>query len=87
MILANYHALTYVDDYNISDFLDPYLKYNITYTKEMLYEKIKSKSMFYKKPTDEEIRDLVKNPKPYEWYRSQIEEKIYGAYLEELYSK
>jgi predicted nucleotidyltransferase component of viral defense system len=80
-----YFALTNVDNYSVSDFLDPYLKYNITYTKEILYEKIKSKTMFYKKQTDEEIRDLVINPQPYEWYRSQIENIIYNSFLDELY--
>lgn len=82
-----HYALTNVNGYNVNDFLDPYLKYNITYTKEMLYTKIKSKSMFYEKPTDEGINTLVTNPKSYEWYRHQLEEIIYDTYLEELYAQ
>jgi len=82
-----HYALTNVDHYSVNDFLDPYLKYNITYTKEILYTKIKSKAMFYEKQTDEGLSTLVSNPKSYEWYRNQLESILYDAYLKELYSQ
>ncbi len=80
-----YYAVTFVDGYNIKDFIESYLKYHITYTKEMLYTKVKSKIEFYEKSDDEGISSLVTNAKPYEWYRQQIENLIYELYLEELY--
>lgn len=82
-----YHVLTNVESYTIKDFIEPYLKYNIIYTKEMLYLKIKSKADFYEKRDDEGISSLVANAKSYEWYRQQIEDMIYEVYLEELYTK
>ena len=82
-----YYAITHVDAYNADDFVELYLKYNITYTKEMLYTKIKSKTEFFERLDDEGISTLVKNAKPYEWYRKQIEKSVYELYLEELYTQ
>lgn len=82
-----YYVLTHVEGYETKDFIDSYLKYNITYTKEMLYTKIKSKTDFYERADDEGISSLVANAKPYEWYRKQIEDFVYELYLEELYAK
>jgi predicted nucleotidyltransferase component of viral defense system len=81
-----YYAITHVGVYDAKIFIESYLKYNITYTKKMLYEKIKSKADFYEKRNDEGISGLVKNAKPYEWYRNKIENLIYEVYLEELYA-
>lgn len=81
-----YFALTNLEEYSTKEFLETYLKYNITYTTEMLYVKIKSKSEFYERSDDEGISLLVDDPKSYEWYRAKIEEMIYESYLEELYS-
>ncbi len=80
-----YYAITNVEGYEVRDFVENYLKYNITYTKKALHEKIKSKAAFYEKPTDEGIGGLVENPKPYEWYRGKLEDMIYEVYLGELY--
>jgi predicted nucleotidyltransferase component of viral defense system len=81
-----YYTITNIDGYDAKIFIETYLKYNITYTKEMLYSKIKSKESFYEKRDDEGISGLVQNAKTYEWYRSQIENLVYEVYLEELYS-
>lgn len=81
-----YYVITHVDGYDVKDFIELYLKYNITYTTEMLYAKIKSKTEFYERRDDEGINTLVENAKPYEWYRNKIEDLIYEVYLEELYS-
>lgn len=80
-----YYAMTHTD-YDIKAFVELYLKYNITYTKKMLYEKIKSKDDFYERSNDEGISVLVENAKPYEWYRSKIEDLVYEVYLEEIYN-
>lgn len=82
-----YYAITHVEGYDANEFIERYLKYNITYTKEALYTKIKSKTDFYEKPDDEGISRLVSDGKPYEWYRRQIEELIHNIYLEELYGQ
>jgi predicted nucleotidyltransferase component of viral defense system len=81
-----YYAVAHTD-YDAKTFVETYLKYNITYTKEMLYEKIKSKSDFYEKRDDEGISFLVKNAQSYEWYRRKIEDLIYELYLKELYNQ
>jgi predicted nucleotidyltransferase component of viral defense system len=80
-----YYVITNIDGYKAKDFVENYLKYNITYTKKALYEKIKSKSEFYERLTDEGISALVANPKPYEWYRRELEGMLYAVYLDELY--
>ncbi|MDO8609132.1 MAG: nucleotidyl transferase AbiEii/AbiGii toxin family protein [bacterium] len=82
-----HYAITHIDGYDAKVFIELYLKYNITYTKEMLYTKIKSKIDFYEKRDDEGISTLVENAKSYEWYRSQIEDLIYDDYLAEIYNK
>ena len=82
-----HYALTKVDGYTAKDFVGLYLKYNITYTKEILYEKIKSKTDFHEKHGDEGINALVYNAKSYEWYRGKIEDLIYEIYLDEIYNK
>jgi predicted nucleotidyltransferase component of viral defense system len=82
-----YYVLFHVEGYRAKDFIESYLKYNITYTKEMLYTKIKSKTEFYEKRDDEGISTLVTDAKSYEWYRKQIENLVYEVYLEELYSE
>jgi len=71
--------------YPTKDFLENYMKYNITYSKKHLLEKIQSKNEFYEKPNDEGIYILVKDSKSYEWYRKKIEDYIYQEYLKELY--
>lgn len=81
-----YYVLTHVDGYNPKDFVETYLQYNITYTKEMLVAKIKSKLEFFERDDDEGISALVLDAKPYEWYRKNIEDFIYELYLEELYN-
>ncbi len=73
------------DLYSPKEFLDNYLKYNITYSKKDLLEKIKSKDEFYEKLSDEGINTLVENPMTYEWYRSKIENFIHQEYLADLY--
>jgi len=73
------------DLYKTKDFLDRYLQYNFTYTKEMLLNKIQSKKEFYKKLTDEGLNTLVEKPNEYEWYRIELEKFIYDDYLKELY--
>lgn len=80
-----YYLLTHDKEYTTKDFVEPYLKYNITYTKEILVAKIKSKLEFFERDDDEGISTLVTNAKPYEWYRKKIEDFIYELYLEELY--
>lgn len=67
-------------------FLNDYLKYNITYNIDNLYKKIQSTTQFYERTNDEGINTLVKDPKPYEWYRIEIEKFIYEVLIEKLYS-
>lgn len=81
-----YYALSHVKGYTAKEFIESYIKYNLTYTKEMLYTKIKSKTEFYEKRDDEGISTLVRDAKSYEWYRKQIEDLVYDVYLEELYN-
>lgn len=80
-----YFALKNIKEFNTKTFLELYLQFNITYTKKSLLEKIQSKNDFYEKNNDEGISGLVKNFKPYDWYRKQIENFIYEEYLKELY--
>jgi predicted nucleotidyltransferase component of viral defense system len=80
-----HYVLTHDKSYSPKDFIETYLKYNITYSKEMMYAKIKSKADFYERQDDEGISRLVKNAKSYEWYRNKIEDLVYEVYLEELY--
>jgi len=61
------------------------ISYNITYTKENLLQKIESKKEFYEREDDEGLSTLVKNAKPYEWYRNELEKMISKVYLDELY--
>lgn len=72
--------------YTAKQFIEEYIKFNITFTKELLLLKVQSKAAFYEKPNDEGINTLVDNPKPYEWYRNKLEEMISEVFLEELYS-
>jgi predicted nucleotidyltransferase component of viral defense system len=67
-------------------FLEQYMKYNISYTKELLLLKIQSKKDFSEKKGDEGINILVEDDKPYEWYRDKLEDMINDVYLEELYN-
>ena len=78
-ILSNKHI-------NANDFINNYLENNITYSIDNLYKKIQATTQFYKRPNDEGINTLVKNPKSYEWYRAEIEKYIYEVLLEKLYS-
>lgn len=80
-----YYAITHTN-YDAKIFVELYLKYNITYTKKMLYDKIKSKNDFYEKSDDEGISALVENAKSYEWYRNKLEDLVYEVYLEEIYT-
>lgn len=66
-------------------FIEEYMKYNISYTKELLLLKIQSKKISVKKG-DEGINILVEDDKPYEWYRDKLEDMINDVYLEELYN-
>ncbi len=81
-----YYVLIYNSNFTVDMFVDLYLKYNITYNKKILYEKVKSKSSFYLRVDDEGINTLVEDPKPYEWYRNKIEEMLHRVYLDELYA-
>ena len=67
------------------EFIHKYLKYNITYTLENLYDKISSKNDFFEKDNDEGLSTLVKKPNTYEWYRNEIEKLIHKELLKELY--
>jgi predicted nucleotidyltransferase component of viral defense system len=67
-------------------FIEEYMKYNISYTKELLLLKIQSKKDFSEKKGDEGINILVEDDKPYEWYRDKLEDMINDVYLEELYN-
>ncbi|PCI28651.1 MAG: hypothetical protein COB67_05945 [SAR324 cluster bacterium] len=78
-VLSNNHSFT------VEDFIELYIKYNITYDKEILYKKIRCKESFYKKPEDEGLSTLVKDHESYEWYRKKIEGMVHNAYLQELY--
>lgn len=80
-----HYVLTHDKRYSPKDFVEAFLNYNNTYTKEILLAKIKSKADFYERPDDEGISGLVENAKPYEWYRNKIEDLVYEVYLEELY--
>jgi len=51
----------------------------------MIKIKIQSITQFFNRPNDEGINTLVKNPKPYKWYRAKIKKYIYGVLLEKLY--
>ena len=77
-ILSNNHI-------SANNFIDNYLKNNITYEIDDLYKKIQSITQFYKRPNDEGINTLVKNPKSYEWYRLKIEKYIHKVLLDKLY--
>lgn len=83
--LFDIYFVLYHNLYTTKDFLERYIKYNITYTKEILLKKIQSKEEFHKKSTDEGLYTLVENPNEYEWYRAKIEEFIYNDYLEQMY--
>ena len=68
------------------DFIKNYLEYNITHSTSSLHKNIQSPTLFFLKTTDEGINTLVADPKPYDWYRTKIEEFIHGVLLDELYS-
>jgi len=82
-----YYVISHVEGYDTAHFVEQYLKYNITYTKELLLAKIRSKAEFYIRDDDEGISSLVENARPYEWYRREIENRIYTMYLDSLYGK
>ena len=67
-------------------FVNDYLENHITSNTEYLYKNIQSKELFYEKDNDEGINTLVKNPKPYDWYRNEIEKFIHKVLLNELYN-
>jgi len=75
-----------LNGYTATKFTEKYIEYNITHTKEFLLTKIQCKKSFYEKDDDEGINTLVKNPKPYEWYRNKIEDMLNEVYLKELYN-
>lgn len=79
-VIENKHITT-------KKFIQDYLEHNITYSTEYLHKKIQSLSHFFERANDEGINTLVKNPKPYDWYRAKIEEFIYSVLLDELYSR
>jgi len=84
-----YYVLTNEkEDYQCTPkkFIEDYMSYNITYTKENLLQKIESQKEFYERENDEGLSTLVKNAKPYEWYRNELEKMISKVYLDELYS-
>jgi len=66
-------------------FVEKYISYNITYTKEDLLHKIESKKDFFEKDDDEGLVSLVEHPRQYEWYRSQLQDIIYIVYLDDIY--
>ena len=68
-------------------FVNDYLKNHITSNTEHLYRNIQSKDLFYEKDNDEGINTLVKDPKPYDWYRNEIEKFIHKVLLDEIYEK
>jgi len=74
-----------INGYTAKKFIEEYIGFHITFTKEDMQIKIQSKAEFYEKPNDEGINTLVEKPETYEWYRDKIEEMITNVYLEELY--
>lgn len=78
-VLSNNHI-------SANDFINNYIESNITYDVESLYKKIQATTQFFKRSNDEGINTLVQNPKPYEWYRAEIEKYIHEILLEKLYS-
>ena len=80
-----YYVLSNIKEYSPTYFIEKYLKYNITYTKKDLYERIKSKKDFFERKDDEGINMLAANPQTYEWYRQKIEDMVYDVYLADLY--
>jgi predicted nucleotidyltransferase component of viral defense system len=74
-----------IDGYTAKKFIEEYIGFNITFTKEDMQRKIQSTTEFYEKQNDEGINTLVSKPKSYEWYRSKLEEMITNVYLAELY--
>lgn len=80
-----YYLLTHTE-HKIDSFVNLYIKYNITYTKEDLLALIRSRNEFYERVDDEGINLLVDDPKPYEWYRKQIEAMLEEMVLREIYN-
>jgi predicted nucleotidyltransferase component of viral defense system len=78
-VLSNNHI-------SANAFINNYVENNITYDVETLHKKIQATTQFYNRPNDEGINTLVQNPKPYEWYRAEIEKYIHEVSLEKLYN-
>jgi len=76
-----------INNYSPKKFIEKYIEYNISYTKEDMLLKIESKESFFERGNDEGLASLVGDPKPYEWYRNQIQKMIHAVYLDELYSE
>ncbi|WP_457748558.1 nucleotidyl transferase AbiEii/AbiGii toxin family protein [Sulfurimonas sp.] len=76
-----------INGYTPKKFIEKYIGYNISYTKEDLLCKIESKKDFFERNSDEGLKSLVGNPMPYEWYRNELYEMIYDVYLEDIYTK
>lgn len=74
-----------INGYTAKKFIEDYIEFNISFSKEDMQMKIQSTSEFYEKPNDEGINTLVDKPKPYEWYRNELDIMITNVYLEELY--
>lgn len=68
------------------NFINNYLEHHITHDIASLHKNIQSPTLFFLKTTDEGINTLVADPKPYDWYRTKIEEFIHGVLLDDLYS-
>ena len=90
LIIKDYYVYVYyvIENNHISahDFIKNYLKHQITHDIASLHKNIQSPSLFFKKSNDEGINNLVKNHKPYDWYRAKIEEFIHNVLLAELYT-
>ena len=74
-----------INGYTAKKFIEEYIGFNITFTKEDMQMKIQSTAEFHEKQNDEGINTLVDKPMSYEWYRNKIEKMITSVYLEELY--
>lgn len=73
-----HYTINNIKGYTINKFIDNYLQYHKTHTPESLHKLLGDKGKFFHKKDDEELSRLVETPKPYEFYRNAIHEKIYS---------
>lgn len=75
-----------INGYTAKRFIEEYIAFNISFSKEDMQMKIQSTAEFHEKANDEGINTLVDKAKSYEWYRNKLEEMITSVFLEELYT-